>query len=179
MIDRARRREGWRDRSAMTDADVSQRSSLRISIVIAAVVVLIDQLSKRAALNALSGGDAHHVIWTLQWNLSFNRGMAFSTGEGAGPIIGVVALVVVVVLLLSLRKSGGRIATIAIGLVVGGALGNIADRSFRDSGWLRGRVIDFIDFQWFPIFNVADMCINVGGALLVLGALLTAKAMHS
>ncbi len=159
----------------MTDAAGSQRSSLRISIAIAAVVVLIDQLTKHWALAALSNGSTPHVIWTLRWNLSFNRGMAFSTGQGAGPIIGVVALVVVVVMLLSLRRSSGRVATIAVGLVVGGALGNIVDRLFRDAGWLRGRVIDFIDFQWFPIFNVADMCINVGGALLVLTALASAK----
>ncbi len=160
----------------MTDAEVTQRSSLRISIFIAALVVLIDQLTKHWALNALADGRAHHVIWTLQWNLTFNRGMAFSTGQGAGPIIGVVALVVVVVLLVSLRRSGGRVATIAVGLVVGGAVGNIVDRLFRERGWLRGRVIDFIDFRWFPIFNVADMAVNVGGALLILSAVFTAKA---
>jgi signal peptidase II len=78
-------------------------------------------------------------------------------------------------MLVSLRQSGGRVSTLAIGLVVGGALGNIADRLFRDGGWLRGRVIDFIDFQWFPVFNVADSCINVGGALLVLTALVKAR----
>jgi signal peptidase II len=163
----------------MTDAEVTQRSSLRTSISIAALVVLIDQITKHWALNALADGRARHVIWTLQWNLTFNRGMAFSKGEGVGPIIGVVALVVVVVLLVSLRRSGGRVATIAVGLVVGGAIGNIVDRLFRERGWLRGRVIDFIDFQWFPIFNVADMAVNVGGALLILSAVFTAKAQQS
>ncbi|MEQ1699984.1 MAG: signal peptidase II, partial [Ilumatobacteraceae bacterium] len=48
------------------------------------------------------------------------------------------------------------------------ALGNLVDRLFRGDGWLRGSVVDFIDFQWFPIFNVADMGVNVGGALFVL-----------
>ncbi|CAB4891181.1 unannotated protein [freshwater metagenome] len=157
-------------------ARFSARSSLRVSIAIAVVIVALDQLSKGWALNALADGAARHVIWTLQWNLSFNRGMAFSTAQGIGPVIGVLALVVVVVMLLSLRQSGSRIAAVAVGFVVGGALGNIADRLFRERGWLHGRVIDFIDFQWFPIFNVADMAINVGGGLLVLTALVGTKA---
>ena len=160
----------------MTDADPAVRSSLRSSLAIAAVVVFVDQITKRWALNALADGQPHHVIWTLQWNLTFNRGMAFSTGEGVGPIIGALAVVVVVVMLLSLRQSGGRITTVAVGLVVGGAVGNILDRMFRERGWLRGRVIDFIDFQWFPIFNIADMAINVGGVLLVLTALFRPRA---
>jgi signal peptidase II len=159
----------------MTDADPAARSSLRCSLGIAALVVFVDQITKRWALNALADGDARHVIWTLQWNLTFNRGMAFSTGEGVGPVIGALAVVVVVVMLLSLRQSGGRVATVAVGLVVGGAVGNIIDRLFRERGWLRGRVIDFIDFQWFPIFNIADMAINVGGVLLVLTALFRPK----
>ncbi len=154
----------------------SPGSSLRLSILIAGVVVAIDQITKHWALNALADGSARHVIWTLQWNLSFNSGMAFSRGQGIGPIIGALALVVVVVMLISLRKSGSRTAAVAVGLVVGGALGNIADRLFRERGWLHGRVIDFIDFQWFPIFNVADTAINIGGVLLVLTALLDSKA---
>ena len=153
----------------------STGSSLRLSIIIAGVVVAIDQITKHWALNALADGAAIHVIWTLQWNLSFNSGMAFSRGQGMGPIIGALALVVVVVMLVSLRKSGSRTAAVAVGLVVGGALGNIADRLFRERGWMHGRVIDFIDFQWFPIFNVADMAINIGGALLVLTALANSK----
>lgn len=154
----------------------SAGSSLLLSIVVAGVVVAIDQITKHWALNALGAGGARHVIWTLQWNLSFNSGMAFSRGQGIGPIIGALALVVVVVMLISLRKNGNRAAAVAVGLVVGGALGNIADRLFRERGWLHGRVIDFIDFQWFPIFNVADMAINIGGVLLVLTALFDSKA---
>ena len=58
-------------------------------------------------------------------------------------------------------------------------MGNVADRLFREQGFFRGRVIDFIDFQWFPIFNVADMAINVGGALIVLAALFSSKVRAS
>ena len=98
--------------------------------------------------------------------------MAFGRGQGFGPVIGVVATIVVVGLLLSLRQSGSKISVVAIGLIVGGAMGNIVDRLFRGDAWLHGKVIDFIDFQWFPIFNVADICVNVGGGLLVLSYLL-------
>jgi signal peptidase II len=152
-----------------------RRSTLRYSLAIAAVVLFLDQLSKRWALNALADGRSRHVVWTLDWNLTFNSGMAFSRAQGIGPYIGAVALIVIVVMLLSVRRSGGRASTIAVGLVVGGAIGNLADRMFREDGWLRGRVIDFIDFRWWPIFNVADMGVTIGGALLLLAALLDAK----
>ena len=140
-----------------------------IFVVLAAVVV--DQLTKHWAVSHLNDGHVDHVIWTLQWNLSFNGGMAFGQGQGFGPFIAVIATIVVVVLLLSLRQQGTTRSHVPIGLIVGGALGNIIDRLFRGEGFLHGKVIDFIDFQWFPIFNVADMCVNTGGALLILSYL--------
>jgi len=140
-----------------------------IFVVLAAVVV--DQLTKHWAVSHLNDGHVDHVIWTLQWNLSFNGGMAFGQGQGFGPFIAVIATIVVVVLLLSLRQQGTTRSHVPIGLIVGGALGNILDRLFRGEGFLHGKVIDFIDFQWFPIFNVADMCVNTGGALLILSYL--------
>lgn len=143
-------------------------------LVPALVVVVVDQLTKRWALDELA--DRHiDVFWTLRFNLSFNTGMAFSTGESLGPLIGVVAFVVVVVLLLGLRRQPGRLTDLAAGLIVGGAIGNLADRLFRSPGWLRGAVVDFIDLQWFPIFNVADMGVTIGGALLVLATWLRGR----
>jgi signal peptidase II len=135
-------------------------------------VVLVDQLTKHWALNALRDGP-NHVVWTLRFNLSFNSGMAFSKGQGLGPVISVLAVVVITVLLVGLGRSGSRFHALCVGLVIGGALGNVSDRLFRSggAGFLKGRVIDFIDFQWWPIFNVADMAITVGGILLVLGSL--------
>jgi len=165
--------------AAQVDAapkEASSRSRLWISVLIAAVVVVLDQVTKRWALNEFSDGHVRHLFWTLQFNLTFNSGMAFSRGQGIGPYIGAVALVVVVVLLLSLRRSGSWVSCIAVGLVVGGAVGNLVDRLFRERGWLRGRVVDFIDFQWFPIFNVADMAVTIGGVLLLLAAVMESKA---
>ena len=141
---------------------------------VALVIVVADQITKAWALDALVDRDID-VFWTLRFHLSFNTGMAFSAGENWGPVIGVVALVVIVGLLLSLRKQRSRLSDLAVGLIVGGAIGNLIDRLFRDRGWFRGAVVDFIDFQWVPIFNVADMAITVGGGLLVLSTWLLGR----
>jgi len=143
----------------------------RMSLLISAVIVLLDQVSKAWALIDLADGRIIHVIWTMQFNLTYNRGMAFSRGTGIGPIIGVIGLVVVVLLLLSLRRADNALTRVATGLIIGGAVGNILDRLFRGSGWMRGAVIDFIDFQWWPVFNVADMAIMIGAATMMVAML--------
>lgn len=143
------------------------------SVALAAGVVALDQATKAWAQRRLSAGRAIHVGWTLRLRLTENEGMAFSRGRGLGPVIGVLALVVVAALLVALGRQGAhrRLATVAVGLVVGGAVGNIADRLLRgDGGFLRGAVVDFVDLGWWPVFNVADAAITAGGALLVLGA---------
>jgi signal peptidase II len=151
------------------------RSSIALSLGIAAVVLLVDQITKDWALGALADGRSRHVFWTLHWNLTFNSGMAFSRAQGIGPYIGALALVVVVGFVLSLRRSKGVGSSVAVGLVIGGAAGNLADRLFREDGWLRGRVVDFIDFEWWPIFNVADIGVTVGGVLILLAAMFESK----
>ncbi len=140
----------------------------RATVLIAMIIVLADQISKHWAVSNLSAAPARHVVWTLQWNLTYNRGMAFSSGTGLGPVIGLIAIGIVVVLLACVGKVPGRLPRVAAGFVVGGALGNVVDRLFRGDGWLRGAVVDFVDFQWFPIFNIADVAVNVGGGLFLL-----------
>ena len=148
--------------------------AVRGSVVIAILVVVVDQLTKAWALSALDDRDID-LFWTLRLHLTRNSGMAFSRGEGLGPVIGVIALVVVAALLVSLRRQTTPLSTVAVGLVIGGAAGNVIDRLFRSPGWLRGAVIDFIDLQWWPIFNVADMAITVGGLLLVYGSFVASR----
>ncbi|MEM9517061.1 MAG: signal peptidase II [Actinomycetota bacterium] len=144
----------------------------RLPLVIAVAIVVADQVTKTWALDELSDGRTIHVIWTLQWNLAFNSGLAFGRGQGFGPLIGVVATLVIVWLLLTLRKESSTLSAIGMGCLIGGAAGNLIDRMFRGDAWLRGSVVDFIDFQWFPIFNIADIAINVGAGLLILGSIL-------
>lgn len=150
-----------------------------LSILVALVAVLIDQVSKQWAVSHLSDGHVDHVIWTLQFNLSFNSGMAFGQAQDWGPVIAVAATVIIVGFVLTLRRTDSRLSVLAVGLIIGGALGNLVDRLFRNDAWLRGRVVDFIDFQWFPIFNVADICINVGGALLVVSYLRSSSTVEA
>ena len=85
-----------------------------------------------------------------------------------GPFIGILAVAMVIVLIRLGRTVAGRVALISLGLILGGAVGNLMDRVLRaESGVLSGHVVDFIDFQWWPIFNVADMGIVVGAILLL------------
>jgi signal peptidase II len=133
------------------------------------VVVLVDQLTKHWALNALADGHVIELVWTLQFRLAFNTGMSFSLGSGLGRVIAPLALLVVVGLLWTARRIESSLGLVAIGLVSGGALGNLIDRAFRDGdGLLGGAVVDFIDVQWWPVFNVADMGIVIGAVLLVI-----------
>ena len=136
---------------------------------IAAAVLLADQLTKLWALRALEGGDIH-LFWTIRLRLVFNQGTAFGLGSSFAPVITVAALIVSV-LLLALTWSTTRSRTAALaGLVLGGALGNLGDRAFRGDGFFGGSVIDFVDPQWWPVFNLADAAISVGVVLfLVLG----------
>lgn len=112
------------------------------------------------------------MVWTLRLILARNTGAAFSLGGGYGAFIGVLALVVVAVLVWQGRTVSSWLGAVALGLVLGGALGNIADRAFRgEDGFFHGAVVDFIDFQWWPVFNLADMAVVVGGLLLVVASL--------
>ncbi|WP_195210246.1 signal peptidase II [Actinomarinicola tropica] len=135
---------------------------------IAAVVVALDQATKHWALGALSDDRTIDLVGSLRFNLAFNTGASFSMGSGMGPVFAVIVVVVVIALLRFIRTVPGRLNLFAAGIIVGGALGNLVDRIFRDgSGFLGGAVVDFIDLQWWPIFNVADIGV-VGGALLLL-----------
>ncbi len=138
---------------------------------VAGGVVALDQLTKHWALSALRHGPIN-VVGTLRWNLLYNTGTAFSlgSGKGLGPWISILAISVVVALSLG-YTSRFRLGAVAAGLIAGGAIGNLLDRAFRgDDGFLHGAVIDFVDLQWWPVFNVADAAICIGAGLLVLAS---------
>ncbi len=154
---------------------VAGRRSARHPWLIAGVafaVYALDQATKSWAVNRLSDGSTIDLIGSLRFNLAFNSGAAFSRGTGFGPVIGLLAIVIVVVLLWTSRSAASKVSAVAVGLVLGGALGNLSDRLLREGpgGFLGGAVVDFIDLQWWPIFNIADSAVVVGGILLVLSA---------
>lgn len=148
---------------------MSREATRRLWILIASIVVA-DQLTKHWALNRLSADRTIDLVGSLRFNLAFNKGMAFSQATGAGPVIGALGFVIVIVIVLWLRRSATGVAAVAAGMIVGGAIGNLIDRLFRGEAWLRGAVVDFIDLQWFPIFNIADSAISVGAVLMILAS---------
>lgn len=133
--------------------------------------MLADQLTKWWALENLSDGRVVDVLWTLRLNLTFNTGFAFSMGGGLGPAIGIVVVAIVGLLIWQGRSVTSATGAVALGLLLGGALSNLADRALRgDGGFLSGAVVDFIDLQWWPIFNLADAAVVIGVALFLVSS---------
>ena len=149
--------------------------TIRRQAILIGLVVLLDQVTKSWAVSALADGHVIHVVGSLQFSLGFNSGFAFSQGQGMGPVVGVFAIIAVLFLLRAVRKATTRISALALCAIVAGAIGNIADRIFRGEGWLHGRVVDFIDVQWWPVFNVADSSITVGACALIAAMLMEAR----
>jgi signal peptidase II len=150
--------------------------SLRNGLLIALLVIACDQITKWIALTGVDFG-ANPITVTSFFNLVlvWNRGVSFglfNEAGAAGPwVLSGLAIAVVLGLLYWLRQADGRVTVAALGLVIGGALGNVIDR-FRF-----GAVIDFLDvhmagYHW-PAFNVADAAICVGAGLLLLDGLLS------
>lgn len=146
-----------------------ERRPTALPVLVAVGVLVIDQLTKHWAVNALADGRVIEIVWTLRFRLTFNTGMSFGMGEGLGPLVAPLAALVIVVLVWTVGRIPNLLGLISVGLIVGGAVGNLVDRAFRaGNGFLGGGVVDFVDLQWWPVFNVADMGIVVGAALLVL-----------
>ena len=144
------------------------RARWRLLLGVAAVVLIADQLTKWWAMEALDDRMID-LVGSLRLRLVMNYGSAFSIAQGRGALISLLALVIVAVLLRSGRYATRPASALAIGLVVGGAIGNLLDRAFREGdGFLGGGVVDFIDLQWWPVFNIADSAIVVGAIVLFL-----------
>lgn len=150
---------------------------------LAAVLYVSDVITKTVALRALEGEPPLVVIpGVLQFRLIFNSGAAFSIGTGMTFILTLIAAGVVVAIIRAARKLGSLPWAVTLGMLLGGALGNLTDRLLRyPSGFgrstqLQGHVVDFIEvlpgnfpvIDYFPIFNVADSAIVCGGILAVI-----------
>ncbi|MDG2112756.1 MAG: signal peptidase II [Actinomycetota bacterium] len=148
------------------EAALDRRRSRLVAIALG-VTVLLDLATKTWAIAALDDRNID-VVWKLRFHLVSNTGFAFSTGEGFGPLLGLIAIVISVVLWRARRTIDSTFGITAVGMVIGGAVGNLIDRIFRGDGLGRGGVVDFIDVQFWPVFNVADSAIVIGVATLVL-----------
>jgi signal peptidase II len=143
------------------------RPLLAVTGLVALAVIALDQLTKSLAVDRLSDGDID-LFWTLRLNLTFNSGLSFGQGRGLTGYITVLGIFLVAALLWWTRRLTSLPMAVGIALLIGGACGNLTDRLFRSHG---GAVIDFIDFQWWPVFNVADIAVSCGAVLLVLATL--------
>ncbi len=135
--------------------------------VLAALVILVDQATKIWAVAKLEGEPTIELLG--RWlHLTFirNEGAALGIGSGYTWILTIVVVVVVVFILRSMRKIGSRGWAVALGLLLGGALGNLIDRIFRAPGVAQGHVVDFIGYGDLFIGNVADIAV-VGAAVMI------------
>ena len=132
-------------------------------VVLSGAVLAVDQVTKTLALDRLSSGPVH-LFGPFSFALAFNTGVAFSLLAGFGVPILLAVFALVVVLAYFGRGAPSLPAAIGVGLVLGGAVGNLLDRIFRSGG----AVVDFIHTGFWPTFNVADSAIVGGCALLAL-----------
>src|SRR5918997_6234684 len=151
---------------------------VRLLSVIAAAVLVLDILTKVVAVAQLEDRAPVEILGGLVYlQLVRNPGAAFSLATGYTWVLTIVAIAVVVVIVRVARRLRSTGWAVALGLVLGGALGNLTDRLFRSPGPLHGHVVDIVsllapDGRVWPVFNLADSSIVSGGVLLVLLALL-------
>jgi signal peptidase II len=131
----------------------------------AALAYLVDRLTKRWAAGSLPNHPIDVIRGVLTLRYTTNTGGAFSLGQGAPWLFAGVTIVVVCLIVAIAFRRRSAWSAVALGLVLGGALGNLTDRIVRGPG-LRGHVVDFVDLHVWPVFNVADASIVVGAVLL-------------
>ena len=136
------------------------------ALLTAGVVVALDQATKQWAVNAIARGESENVFFLLDLTNTRNKGVAFGVLEGGGVLVGMLISAALALLLVYFAFNADRRGLwLPVGMLVGGALGNLADRA-RD-----GAVTDFIDPAAWPAFNLADAAVVLG----VLGLLYVAE----
>ena len=140
---------------------------LRLLLGVAGVVLALDIVTKVLAVQLLTPGQPVSIIGdTVTWTLVRNSGAAFSMATGYTWVLTLVATGVVLGIIWMGRRLVSPWWAIGLGLILGGAMGNLVDRFFRSPGPLRGHVVDFLSIGWWPVFNVADPSV-VGGAIML------------
>ncbi|WP_144792780.1 signal peptidase II [Kocuria palustris] len=152
----------------------SRRAVLALAILTAAVVYGLDQATKAIVERTMTLGQEIPLIdGLLQWHYILNPGAAFSMGESLTWVFTAVMAIASAGILLFLPRVRSLLWALSLGLVLGGALGNLTDRLLRWPGFPNGHVVDFIHVQGFAVFNIADSGVVVGvilvAALILLG----------
>ena len=133
-------------------------------------VVAADQISKRWAESSFDAERLEVVPDVLWFTYVENPGSAFSMFQNAGVWLGLAAAGAVGVIGWALRTPRPGVEVVGLGLVMGGAVGNLVDRATRGEGLLDGKVVDWIQVPNFPVFNLADTALTVGVGLVLLSA---------
>jgi signal peptidase II len=145
------------------------RRRLKLLLSVAGVVLALDLATKVLAVHLLTPGEPVSIIGdVVTWTLVRNSGAAFSMATGYTWALTLVATGVVIGIVWMGRRLVSPWWAVGLGMILGGALGNLIDRFFRSPGPLRGHVVDFLSIGWWPVFNVADPAV-VGGAILLVG----------
>ena len=148
---------------------VAPRRRLGLLLSVAAVVLMADVVTKVIAVKTLTPGQPVPIIGgTVTWTLVRNSGAAFSMATGYTWVLTLIASAVVLGIIWMSRRLVSPWWALGLGMILGGALGNLMDRFFRAPGHLQGHVVDFLSIGWWPVFNVADPAV-VGGAILLVG----------
>ncbi|CAN5368929.1 signal peptidase II [soil metagenome] len=143
------------------------RKRIKLLLSVAAVVWVLDIVTKVLAVRLLTPGQPVSIIGdTVTWTLVRNSGAAFSMATGYTWVLTLVATAVVIGIIWMGRRLVSPWWALGLGMILGGALGNLVDRFFRSPGPLQGHVVDFLSIGWWPVFNVADPAV-VGGAILL------------
>lgn len=140
------------------------------ALAIAGAIVALDLWTKRYAALHFAGSPVEIIGGFFGFTYVENPGGAFGSFQSGGVIIGIAALIIAIVVLVALAKPRPVLETVALGFVLGGAVGNLVDRFARGPGIIDGAVIDWIELSIIPTFNLADASVTVAVALLLIQA---------
>jgi signal peptidase II len=147
------------------------RRYILIFASIASVAYVIDVVTKVIVVEKLSGRSPVELVGHyFSLYLARNAGAAFSTGTSYTLVLSLIAVAAACAVGWYSRRLASTGWSIGLGFLLAGIVGNLTDRVFREPGFLRGHVVDFFMFPHFPIFNVADICINIAAAFIIIQA---------
>ena len=154
--------------AAMAAADSVTTRRLPLVLAVAAVVLVVDQATKFWAERTLTGREPIPVIGDfIQFRLLYNPGAAFSMGANATWVFTIIAAIAAGWLLWYVTRPHPVSRVIVFSLLLGGATTHLIDRLFREPGFARGHVVDFIDYNGWFVGNVADIALVLGAACAI------------